>query len=918
MNKPMVFISYSRADDNWRYRVAQLLERQGIEVWDDGRIQWGERWRERISEAISRASGGILLLSEHFFRSDFIHESELPDLKRRMEQDGMPVFPIVVGPCDFRSIEWLQRLQIPKLPTEETYQAGAVLAALAGDIARILKAREPSAARPPMEAAPQRLRVHSGGLRLIGRELYGREREMAELDKAWESREANVVSVTAFGGVGKTALVERWLANMSKDGFRGAQVVFGWSFSTAGGAEGGLASADSFLAAALAWFGDKAPEQGTPWSKGERLAELVRERRTLLILDGVEPFTEPSEDFGGQLKDAGLRSLLNGLIWSNPGLCVVTSRLMISDLRDSAHVVNLDLTNLSPADAAMYLTSLKVRGTEEELEQASREYGGHALELTLLGQYLVATCQGDVRRRDRIHAKPSSRLDRIMEAYESWWQGRPELSILRVLGLFDRRADAAALEAVRANPAIEGLTSDLRGLSEANWRLAVSRLRDARILDAEDPAEPDSLNGHALVRRYFGEKLKQDSPAAWTEGHHRLYRHYAGLPTKHLPDTFEEMAPLFTAIWHGCEAGRHQEALDQIYFNRTRRFGEFYSTQKLGAFGADLAALSCFFDPPWNRAVAGLGESDKGIVLNEAGEALRALGRLGEAAAPLQEAARVEIALGRLHIASVSLGNLSQLYLTIGDLPRALEYGRESVTVAESSGNSFQRMVRRCDLANALHHMGWFGQARAAFEFAESIQKEGPGGGVAGGEWGGPLLHAVRGFQYWDLLLTEGRSREVLERTSETIEFTRGTGRPLHIGLIHLAAGRARLMEADTLPSEDLGEAAYELQQAVLYLRQCGRRDYLPRGLAARARLHRRGCLFKDAQGDLEEAISIAKRDGMALDEADCHLEYARLYLALDDTGKAGQSVQAAGEIIERTSYRRRERELAALRASIP
>jgi len=32
---------------------------------------------------------------------------------------------------------------------------------------------------------------------------------------------------------------------------------------------------------------------------------------------------------------------------------------------------------------------------------------------------------------------------------------------------------------------------------------------------------------------------------------------------------------------------------------------------ELGAFGADLAAVSQFFDPPWSRPVAALTESDR-------------------------------------------------------------------------------------------------------------------------------------------------------------------------------------------------------------------------------------------------------------------------------------------------------------------
>ena len=54
----------------------------------------------------------------------------------------------------------------------------------------------------------------------------------------------------------------------------------------------------------------------------------------------------------------------------------------------------------------------------------------------------------------------------------------------------------------------------------------------------------------------------------------------------------------------------------------------------------------------------------------------------------------------------------------------------------------------------------------------------------------------------------------------------------------------------------------------------------LPRGLLARAEFYRVTGALDKAQKDLDEAFSIATRGGMGLHLADCHLEYARLYLA--------------------------------------
>jgi hypothetical protein len=104
------------------------------------------------------------------------------------------------------------------------------------------------------------------------------------LDAAWHDPKTHVVTIVAWGGVGKTALVVDWMARMAADGWRGAERVFDWSFYSQGTKETTAASSDAFVAKALKFFGDSemAQSAASPWDKGERLARLVAERRTLL------------------------------------------------------------------------------------------------------------------------------------------------------------------------------------------------------------------------------------------------------------------------------------------------------------------------------------------------------------------------------------------------------------------------------------------------------------------------------------------------------------------------------------------------------------------------------------------------------------------------------------------------------------
>jgi hypothetical protein len=231
--------------------------------------------------------------------------------------------------------------------------------------------------------------VAAGGLPVTGRSVFGREEALAFLDRAWANRHVNVVTVVAWAGVGKSTLINFWLKRMAAEHYRSAKLVFGWSFYRQGIGEGG-SSAEEFVESALSWFGDPDPRLGTAWEKGERLAKLIGRRRTLLVLDGLEPLQNPPGPGEGRLREASLQALLRELAAFNTGLCIVTTRLPIADLANHEHTSapRIDLEQLSGDAGARLLRALGVKGPEAELQRASSEFSGHCLALTLLGSYL--------------------------------------------------------------------------------------------------------------------------------------------------------------------------------------------------------------------------------------------------------------------------------------------------------------------------------------------------------------------------------------------------------------------------------------------------------------------------------------------------------------------------------------------------
>ena len=454
--------------------------------------------------------------------------------------------------------------------------------------------------RPPARQGPKKICV--ARLPVTGADVFGREEDIAFLDNAWANQHVNVVTIVAWAGVGKSTLINHWLRRMAVEHYRSAQLVFGWSFYRQG-ASGHSSSADEFFDAALTWFGDPDPRLGTAWEKGERLAKLIANRRTLLVLDGLEPLQNPPGPQEGRVRESSFQALLRELAAFNKGLCVITTRLPIGDLADHERTsaLRLDLEHLSSAAGAKLLRALGVKGDEAELRGASDEFNGHCLALTLLGSYLTDAYSGDVRRRKEVSerlafdVRQGAHARKVMESYQTWFGEGPELSVLRILGLFDRPVDEKALGALLKPPAICGLTESLTDLSPAEWRMLLAKLRRARLLTGEDPHSPGQIDTHPLVREYFAEQLRSQRTDAWKECNRRLYNHYRELAPE-FPDNLREMEPLFLAVICGCNAGLFREALHEVYIARIQRGNAYIAANLLGARGTLLSVLTHFFE----------------------------------------------------------------------------------------------------------------------------------------------------------------------------------------------------------------------------------------------------------------------------------------------------------------------------------
>lgn len=67
---PVVFVSYSREDSEWRRKFVKMLtpsvRRRRLEVWSDDRVLAGEEWSSALGNAIGRTRAALLLVSPDF------------------------------------------------------------------------------------------------------------------------------------------------------------------------------------------------------------------------------------------------------------------------------------------------------------------------------------------------------------------------------------------------------------------------------------------------------------------------------------------------------------------------------------------------------------------------------------------------------------------------------------------------------------------------------------------------------------------------------------------------------------------------------------------------------------------------------------------------------------------------------------
>ncbi len=449
-------------------------------------------------------------------------------------------------------------------------------------------------------------------------DIFGREEELELLDKCWFDSGTNVVEVVAFGGAGKSSLINAWLSKLSKSNYKGATKIYAWSFYWQRTSYDVRSSGDYFIEQALEWFGDENPTQGSPWSKANRLAKLIRKSRTLLILDGLETLQHSPGEKHGQVTNLALSVLVKELASENSGLCLITSRFAVRDLSAylDSRVSRVELRRIPATAAIQMLKSAGLHGTEIQFQNAVETYQGHALCLSLLSGYLKIVYDGDLRYLNFMQSvfkeqHHKTHVEQIMHDYLNWLQDGIGLQVLNLVSLFDRSISLSQLKDLTRQEKIEGVSDQLHSIDEDSLRYAVKELSDTNLITLEEFDSDLVLDCHPLVKDFVISKLRSSDLKLYEAGHSIIFDVLID-KSPLTSESKDNIELLFRAVTHASKAKRYTDAF-VVYHQRIKQ-GQFLLFPK-GSHHADLSCLSGFFDSDWVFVTNDLGEEAQAYLL---------------------------------------------------------------------------------------------------------------------------------------------------------------------------------------------------------------------------------------------------------------------------------------------------------------
>jgi TIR domain len=192
-----IFISYSQKNRKEAERLEAEFQKRGLKVWRDPNLidDPSQSYVATINDKHARSKKVVVLWSRESAASHWVQA----EAQRAMEQGK--IVPLALEPI--KSLLPFIPMPYNLLPTLECF--GEAI-----DLAPILRAlgAEQVAGQPAGVLSLVTANVNISKLPdTYAKKLYGREREMGDLLKAWDGGTIKIFASDAMGGAGKTALV---------------------------------------------------------------------------------------------------------------------------------------------------------------------------------------------------------------------------------------------------------------------------------------------------------------------------------------------------------------------------------------------------------------------------------------------------------------------------------------------------------------------------------------------------------------------------------------------------------------------------------------------------------------------------------------------------------------------------------------
>jgi len=483
--------------------------------------------------------------------------------------------------------------------------------------------------------------------------------------------------------------------------------------------------------------------------KARVLAECLLQQPCLLILDGLEPlqYSQNLLAMNGELQDSSLKEFIACFRrTAGKSFVLLSSRQPLVELKKwhPAHYLSLSLNTFIDEEGAELLLSFKkddletpeIDGTVKECEEVSRNFGGHALSLVLLAKLIIyyhKDVKGNIRYAQELPPLTSAHGDsdaekdsrhalRVLDYYDRLLD-KNSRCFMQLLGLLDRPMNAAEKAVLIANA---NHAEALRALTDLDWKKLEQRLENSGLLlGKKGKFERLEWDTHPIIRNFFGQKFKENHIEMFKQAHLVLFEYFQKLPEKefgkYLPDTLEEMQPLYRAVVHGCLAGEHKQAISDIYYKRISRGKYYYSQSYLGAYNQDLSVLQMAIYELKKLQTSAFPETAISNILATISSCLMSLGRLDDAIKYTKCIIKRYSKFNdqaTFHCITISYQNLVDIYSVLGNLYLAKKASIKTIEFSKLSKNLDHEIIGNNYLATTYYLSGKLEESEIIFKNA--------------------------------------------------------------------------------------------------------------------------------------------------------------------------------------------------------